>query len=131
MLRFNKLTAVFAAVLLALMLVSTSCFGGTASSGSSNSPTPSVLVPQPRVENVVATTTGTESAYYATLDIKVRNDGAEGTILVVASLTQAGKTAKNQMPVFLKKGESHELKMTFPLVWQGGEFTTNVQTIIP
>jgi hypothetical protein len=131
MLRLNKLTPVFLAVLLALMLVSTSCFSGTTSGSSSNSATPTVLVPQPKVESVVATTSGTETAYYATLDIKVRNDGAEGTILVVASLTQGGKTNKNQMPVFLKKGESHELKMTFPLVWQGGEFTTNVQTIIP
>jgi hypothetical protein len=35
------------------------------------------------------------------------------------------------MPVYLKQGETHELKLTFPLVWQGGDFTPNVQTVIP
>lgn len=112
-----------------LMLLTAGCFGGTTTNSTTVSTT--AIKPQPIVDSVVATTSGTESAYYTTLDIKVSNDGAEGTILVQASVTQNGKTKNNEMPVFLKKGESHELKMTFPLVWQGGDFTSNVQTVVP
>jgi len=83
------------------------------------------------VEKVVATTSGTEAAYFATLDISVKNNGAEGTILVIGSITQGGRTSQSEMPVFLKEGQSHELKLTYPLVWRGGDFTSNVQTIIP
>ena len=92
---------------------------------------PNAVKPQPQVEKVIATTSGTQSAYYATLDIKVKNTGAEGTILVKAAITQNGKSSSNEMPVFLKQNETHELKMTFPLVWQGGEFTSNVTAVIP
>jgi hypothetical protein len=116
-------------VIIVFILLSTSCFGTDTSSTTST--TSSALKPQPKVESVIATTSGTETAYFTTLDIKVRNDGAEGTILVVASVTQNGTTNQNKMPVFLKKGENHELKMTFPLVWGGGEFTSNVQTTVP
>jgi hypothetical protein len=117
-------------VLAALMLLATSCFG------SSGSPTPTVnstdaIKPKPSVQNVVASTSGIANAYYATLDITVKNDGAEGTILVIGTVTQGGVSNQSQEPVFLKQGESHELKLTFPLVWQGGAFTSNVQTIIP
>jgi hypothetical protein len=115
----------------ALIMLSTSCFG-TNPANTTNSPTtPTVIKPQPRVENVVATTSGTKSSYYATLAIKVKNEGAEGTILVIGTVTQAGKSAQNDMEVFLKQGESHELKLTYPLVWQGGDFTPSVQAIVP
>jgi hypothetical protein len=128
----NKfLVVVVLVIAAALMLVSTSCFGINPASGANASATPTVVKPQPRIENVVATTSGTKSSYYATLDIKVKNDGAEGTILVIGSVTQAGKSAQNEMEVFLKQGESHELKLTYSLVWQGGDFTTNVQAIVP
>ncbi len=119
------------AVAVALMLVPTGCFGSGAANGAGTSATPTVVKPQPRIESVVATTSGTRISYYATLAIKVKNEGAEGTILVIGSVTQAGKTAKNEMEVFLKQGESHELKLTYPLVWQGGDFTTSVQAIVP
>jgi hypothetical protein len=127
--RNNILGLIAFVILIAFSLVVTGCFGG--SSSNTTSTTSTALKPQPKVESVVATTSGTENAYYTTLDIKVRNDGAEGTILVEASVTQNGKTNQNKMPVFLKKGENHELKMTFPLVWGGGEFTSNVQTVVP
>jgi hypothetical protein len=117
----------------ALLTGLTGCF---LSSSSKNTPTnttssTSVVKPSPEVVNVVATTSGTQTAYYATLDIKVKNNGAEGTILVKAILTQNGKSSSNEMPVFLKQNETHELKLTFPLVWQGGDFTSNVETIVP
>jgi hypothetical protein len=117
-------------ILMALMLLLTGCFGNTNSSTPTTSSN-AAIKPKPLVEKVVATTSGTESAYFATLDITVKNEGAEGTILVIGSVTQAGRTAQSEMPVFLKEGMSHELKLTFPLVWRGGDFTSNVQTIIP
>jgi len=127
--RFKALKSAILIFSAAFMLTLVSCFGGTTSNTSSATST--ALKPQPKIESVVATTSGTETAYYTTLDIKVRNDGAEGTVLVLGSVTQNGKTSQDKMPVFLKKGESHELKMTCPLVWQGGDFTPNVQTLVP
>jgi len=87
--------------------------------------------PNPKVESVIETTSGTQNAYYATLDITVKNDGAEGTFLVVASVTQNGKTSRNEWPVYLKQGKSYEMKMTFPLTWKGGKWESNVQTVVP
>jgi hypothetical protein len=121
--------AAIAVMLAALMVLSTSCFGGSNAQGTTSSS--EAVKPKPSVVKTVATTSGTETAYYATLDITVKNDGAEGTILVQASITQAGKTSQNSMPVYLKEGQDHELKLTFPLVWQGGDWTSSVQTIIP
>jgi hypothetical protein len=105
------------------------CFGTTGGGTATDSTT--VVKPLPAVSSVVASTTGTADAYYAILDIKVKNSGAEGTILVVASVTQGDKTVQNEMPVFLMHNETHELKMTFPLVWKGGDFTSSVHTQIP
>ena len=117
-------------VLAAVMLLASSCFSNSSSSTPTVSSTDAVK-PKPSVQSVVASTSGIANAYYATLDITVKNDGAEGTILVIGSVTQGGVTNQSQEPVFLKQGETHELKLTFPLVWQGGAFTSNVQTIIP
>lgn len=121
--------AVILVVLAASMVLAVGCSGkGGNSSGST---TATVVKPQPQVESVVASTSGTQSAYYATLDIKVKNNGAEGTILVQGYVTQSGKTSQNEMPVFLKEGEEHELKLTFPLVWEGGNFTCTALAIVP
>jgi hypothetical protein len=119
-----------AVILAALMILATSCFGNSSSTTPTVSSTDAVR-PKPSVGNVVASTSGLENAYFATLDITVKNDGAEGTILVIGAVTQNGATSQAEEPVFLKQGESHELKLTFPLVWKGGAFTSNVQTIIP
>lgn len=112
-------------------LLNAGCSLNTSSKSSNELAPADVLRPQPLVENVVATTSGTEKAYYVTLEIKVKNTGAEGTILVQAEVTQNGVTATNEMPVFLKQNQSHQIKMTFPLVWQGGAFTSNVKTFVP
>jgi|WetSurMetagenome_2_1015567.scaffolds.fasta_scaffold241332_1 hypothetical protein len=129
--RLNIFSAAILVIAVALMLITPGCFGSTGITGNSATTTPTMVKPQPRIANVVATTSGTKSAYYATLDIKVKNDGAEGIILVRATVTQSSKSSQNEMPVFLKQGEEHELKMTFPLVWEGGEFTSDVQAVIP
>jgi hypothetical protein len=114
-------------------LISLAALSGCTGAGQSTSASVSAqaVKPQPAVVNVVATTSGTESAYYATLDITVKNKGAEGTILVQATVTQNGKSSQNQMPVFLKQNETHELKLTYPLTWMGGDFTSDVKTIVP
>ena len=116
-------------IVIALLFTATGCFTNIGGSPSPDVNTP--VKPKPSVVSHVASTAGTASAYFAILDIKVKNDGAEGVILVVATVTQNGKTSQNEMPVYLKKGETHELKMTFPLVWKGGEWTSSVQTQIP
>jgi hypothetical protein len=125
--------AVILILIIGLLTGLTGCFlssTGTKSSTDTASST-TVVKPLPEVVSVVATTSGTQAAYYATLDIKVKNNGAEGTILVKAALTQNGRSSSNEMPVFLKQNESHELKLTFPLVWLGGDFTSHVETIVP
>ena len=129
MLHGNKI--ILSGLLVALILVGTlsGCTGQSQSTSASVSA--QAIKPQPTVVNVVATTSGTETAYYATLDITVKNKGAEGTILVQATVTQNGKSSQNQMPVFLKQNETHELKLTYPLVWMGGDFTSDVKTIVP
>ena len=120
-------------IVVLMMLVSTSCFGGASMAGDDSSGTsaPAIITPKPVVQTTVAATSGTANGYYVTLDITVKNDGAEGTILVIANVTQAGVTATNEMPVFIKKGATQELKMTFPLVWKGGDPTYTVQAVIP
>jgi hypothetical protein len=122
--------AVLLIMLAALLMLLPGCFSNSTAANPTTSSTQAVK-PKPSVENVTATTSGTEQAYFATLDIKVKNEGAEGTILVIAKVTQAGQTTQREMPVFLKDGESHEIKLTFPLVWRGGDFTSNVETLIP
>jgi hypothetical protein len=115
---------------IASILLVSGCLGTTGGNSTATDAT-AVVKPNPVVESVIATTSGTEGAYYAILDIKVKNKGAEGTILVIASVTQAGKTIQNEMPVYLMRNVTHEMKLTFPLVWKGGEWTSNVHTQIP
>jgi subtilase family serine protease len=126
-----KLSAVILVMVAALMFVAAGCFGDSGYTSSSGNATPTMIKPQPRVELVTASTSGTEKAYYVTLAIKVKNNGAKGIVLVKASVTQDEETNEDQMEVFLKQGESHELEMTFPLIWEGGKFTTDVKAVVP
>jgi len=129
-----KSRIMFGAALVIMLAALLTLFSGCFNTSSSTTPTTNsseAVKPKPMVEKVIATTSGTEAAYFATLDIKVKNEGAEGTILVTGSITQANQTTQREMPVFLKEGESHELKLTFPLVWKGGDFTSNVKTAVP
>jgi hypothetical protein len=111
---------------LVLVLLCSGCYTTT-----SSDTTATVVKPVPKIVSVTATTSGTQSAYYATLDIVVKNTGAEGTILVQATVTQDGKTSSNEMAVYLMQNKSNELKLTFPLVWEGGEFTSDVKAVVP
>jgi hypothetical protein len=115
----------------ALIFTTAGCFSNSNSGDNSPTVQATSVKPKPSVTSVVATTSGTADAYYAILDIRVKNDGAEGTINVVATVTQSGKINQREMPVYLKQGETHELKLTFPLVWKGGDWTPKVQTQVP
>ncbi len=127
--RRSKLVGV--ATLIVLVAFVSLAVGCGKSDNSSTSTTATVLRPEPQVESVVASTSGVQSAYYTTLDIKVKNNGAKGTFMVQGSVTQSGKTSQLEMPVFLKQGGEYELELTFPLVWGGGEFTCDAQAIVP
>jgi len=127
--RLKYFVPVILVLILAISLLCSGCFVNT--TASTGSATPTTVKPVPQVVKVTATTSGTQSAYYATLDIIVKNTGAEGIILVQASVTQNGSTGSNEMPVYLMQNASHELKMTFPLVWGGGEFTSDVKAVVP
>ena len=92
----------------------TGCFG-TNNGGATATATPEAQKPKPTILPVVATTSGTANNYFAILDIKVKNEGAEGVVLVKATITQAEKSQNDEMPVYLMHNETHELKLTFPL----------------
>jgi hypothetical protein len=79
----------------------------------------------------VATTSGYENSYYATLDIKIKNNGAEGIVEVTGSVTQNNSTKYTRMPVYLMDGEEDRVKMTFPLVWGAGEFIPKATVEVP
>jgi hypothetical protein len=129
--RHSKLFGVAVLVITAaLMLVATSCFGSTGPGGSTSG-TPAIVKPQPVVESTSATTSGTADSYFTTLDINVKNSGADGIILVTASVTQNGKTAQQEASSFIKNGENRPFELTFPLVWKGGDFTYTVQASLP
>jgi len=118
-------------IMLTLIIPLGGCFTTSSSRKTSTTDSTEALVPDPVIESVIATTSGNEDAYFAILDIKVKNEGAEGVFLVIASVTQDNKTQKEEMDVYLKQGKEHELKMTFPLVWKGGKWTSDVKTEIP
>ena len=124
-----KLISVVTGILMtALILLATSC---STTAGSTNNATPTVVKPEPVVESTTATTSGNQDNYFTTLDVKVKNNGADGMILVQASVTQAGKITQNEDHTFIKNGQTGEFELTFPLVWKGGDFTYSVQTSLP
>ncbi len=125
--RHSLFAATFIFITAMIMTLIGGCYATTGSSTSTMSSTR----PEPEVVSTSATTSGTEGAYYAILHIKVKNKGAEGTVLVVASVTQDEKTVQNEMPMYLMAKETDELKLTFPLIWKGGEWSFKVWTEIP
>jgi len=87
--------------------------------------------PRPTVLLVNATTAGVFENYYAILDITAKNEGADGVVIIVASITQGGETKKNEMPVFLTKDNAQTIRLVFPLKWRGGDWTPTVATEVP
>lgn len=98
-------------------------------------PTPivqaSAIKPQPRVTGITASTAGFVDDYYVIVEAVVKNDGADGLVLVTADLAQGGATNTKQIPVSLTKGESQPIRFVFPVKWKGGEWTPSVRAEIP
>ena len=80
---------------------------------------------------VNATTAGIEDNYYAILNITAKNQGADGIIIVVGSITQAGQTQSNEIPVYLTSGSAQIVKLVFPIKWKGEDWTPTVQAEVP
>jgi hypothetical protein len=131
--KFTKLAEVI--ILIAIAAVMASACGGGGSANTNPQPTSvpasDISKPRPTVLLVNATTAGILDNYYAILNITAKNEGADGIVIVVASITQAGQTQKNEMPVYLTAGSAQTVKLVFPLKWKGGDWTPTVQTEVP
>jgi len=121
-------------IMIAIAAVMASACGG---SSASTNPSPTAVAssdiskPRPTVLLVNATTAGVLENYYAILNITAKNEGADGIVIVVGSITQAGQTQRNEIPVYLPSGSAQTVKLVFPLKWKGGEWTPTVETVIP
>jgi hypothetical protein len=122
-------------VLIGIAAVMASACGGGSSASANPKPTAvessSISKPNPTVLLVNATTAGVFDNYYAILNITAKNEGADGVVIVVASITQAGQTQTNEIPVYLPSGSAQTVKLVFPIKWKGGDWTPTVQTEVP
>ena len=122
-------------ILIAIAAIMASACGGGSSASTNPKPTAvassNISKPSPTVLLVNATTAGILDNYYAILNITAKNEGADGIVIVVGSITQAGQTQKNEMPVYLTSGSSQTVKLVFPIKWKGGDWTPTVETEVP
>jgi hypothetical protein len=129
----TKLAGVIILIAIAALMAS-ACGGG---SSASTNPKPTAVAssniskPSPAVLLVNATTAGVLDDYYAILNITAKNEGADGVVIVVGSITQAGLTQTNEIPIYLPSGSSQTVKLVFPLKWKGGDWTPTVETEVP
>ena len=138
--RCTKLATAVVLVALAAVLTS-ACGGGEASTipEPTTAPPPQTIStissqinkPKPIVVAVDSNTAGMFDNYYAILDITIANEGADGMLIVVGSITQGIETIENEMPVYLARDTTQAVKMVFPLTWKGGSWTPSVQTMVP
>jgi hypothetical protein len=114
-------------------VLASACGGGASASSDAKTSVISSQInkPKPTVVLVNATTAGVFDNYYAILNITTKNDGADGMVVVVGTVTQGGETEKAEIPVSLSSGETQTVKLVFPLKWMGGEWTPNVETRVP
>jgi len=128
----TKLAVVIILIAIAAVMAS-ACGGG----GASTNPKPTAVTssniskPSPAVLLVNATTAGVFDNYYAILNITAKNEGADGIIIVIGSITQTGQTQRNEIPVYLTSGSSQTVKLVFPIKWKGGDWAPTVQTEVP
>jgi hypothetical protein len=80
---------------------------------------------------VTASTSGQLDYYYAVLEIALKNDGAEGTVLLTVTITQGTDVKTREVPVFLGKNSRETLRLVFPLKWKGGDWTPTVKVEVP
>jgi hypothetical protein len=116
-------------ILIAIAAVMASACGGGSSASTNPKPTAvassDISKPSPAVLLVNATTAGVFDNYYAILNITAKNEGADGVVIVVGSITQAGQTQTNEMPVYLTSGSAQIVKR------KGGDWTPTVQAEVP
>ncbi|MBM3156723.1 MAG: hypothetical protein FJ004_05500 [Chloroflexi bacterium] len=132
--KYIRFAGIIMSIMLAALLVS-ACGGGGASTEAeptkSYTQSSQISKPKPKVMVVNATTAGVFENYFAILDITAKNEGADGVVIIVGSITQGSDTKKNEMPVFLTKDEAQTIRLVFPLKWRGGEWTPSVTTEVP
>lgn len=129
--KHTKLVGIVLLIAIAAVLAS-ACGGGSASTEAKTTISSSQInKPKPTVVLVDATTAGVFDNYYAILHITTKNDGADGMVVVVGTITQGGVTKKAEIPVSLSSGETQTVKLVFPLKWMGGDWTPNVTTEVP
>jgi len=105
----------------------------TAGSASASQTTASddLSKPKPVIVSVDATTSGMEDNYYAILEVTIKNTGSDGTVIVTATLTQAGQSRSSQMITNINHNTTQLLRFAFPLKWLGGDWTQNVVVSLP
>jgi hypothetical protein len=132
--RYTKFAGVITLIVLAAFLAS-ACGGSSASTEAeptkSYTQSSQISKPKPKVVLVNATTAGVFENYFAILDITAKNEGADGVVIIVGSITQGDDTKRNEMPVFLTKDEAQTIRLVFPIKWRGGEWTPSVETEVP
>jgi hypothetical protein len=128
----TKLAGVIILIAIAAVMAS-ACGGGSANTNPQPTSVPAsdISKPRPTVLLVNATTAGVFENYYAILNITAKNEGADGVVIVVGSITQDGLTKNNEIPVYLTSGSAQTVKLVFPLKWKGGDWTPTVQTEVP
>jgi len=136
--RKNKIIGFSAiAVLVSVPLIISGCSSIGKTTGSENPTSTSTTVtstisrPKPVIKSVDATTSGMENNYYAILEITLKNEGSDGTVIVHATLTQGSQTQTNDMITNINKNTTQVVRLTFPLKWKGGEWTQTVEAISP
>lgn len=90
-----------------------------------------VVKPKPQVLAVNATTSGMFDNYYVVLDVTIRNDGADGMIILVGSINQANTNTKGELPLYLARNVTETVSLVLPLKWRGGDWTPSVTAELP
>ncbi len=104
----------------------------TPTSSAPTQPMPAEVVkPSPTVLAVNATTSGMFDNYYAVLDVTLRNDGADGMVILVGSINQANQTTKGELPLYLARNTTETVRLVLPLKWRGGDWTPSAEVDVP
>lgn len=130
--RIKAFSIVISTMMVLALLFAAGCWGGNGVSSESSTPTaPQVTKPKPSVESVNAISTGTQDKYYAILEVTVKNDGADGMIVLSGSITQGNQTIKNELPVYITHNTEEVVRLIFPLTWKGGDWVPKVEVQVP
>lgn len=134
----NNIKAVMVVMLaLSAVVLFSACSRAGATTVTPTSPPPAalapaeVLKPKPQVLAVNATTSGMFDNYYAILEVTIRNDGADGMIILVGSINQANTNTKGELPLYLARNITETVSLVLPLKWRGGDWTPSAVTDVP